>query len=212
MLQINRPDAYRLPLLLILALLAFQPERAAAQSPQGLDENATKDPGVKKIPLDPWQKAVAAKEKGDCPGAIPMLEPFARRGHGFEVAQLSLGQCYLTVAQTIADPQEAKKSQVLGATWIVKAANAGLPAAQMELIRLALGGDGFQTEPAEAGKWYLLWRRNPSRQMLGNVELDSKLALRLKTTLNDADWKTATALANRWQPVEEAETGPQPHP
>ncbi|MGB8843419.1 MAG: hypothetical protein WCC64_20380 [Aliidongia sp.] len=165
---------------------------------------------TKKVPLNPYEQALQFKQQGNYQKAIDLLEPLAKYGHTYEVAQYNLGQCYIAVSESKPDPAEAQQARVTGVSWIIKAANAGLAPAQQELVRLTLQGGKFKVEPAEAGKWYLLWKRNPTRTQLGVVELDPALQRSLNTTLTDADWAEANRRADSWQISVEPGQGPAP--
>lgn len=173
---------------------------AAAQ--QGWDNPPSAD-AKPKLQLNPYEQALRLKQQGNCVKAIELLEPLANAGHGYEVAQLNLGQCYLAVAEVQADAEVKKKDRLDGIKWIIKAADAGLAPAQEQLVKLTLQGGWVKIEPPEAGKWYLLWKRNPARTQLGVSDLDPQLKQKLKTMLSDADWAEATKRANEWHAVVE---------
>lgn len=164
----------------------------------------------KPLPLNSFETALRLKQSGDCPKAMQLLEPLAKSGHGFEVAQLNLGQCYLAVAEAKSDAAEATESRRAGVNWIVRAANAGLAPAQEMLARLTLAGGKFRVELPEAGKWYLVWKRNPTRSQLGASEFDPALVKQLKATLTDADWEEAGRRADAWRITEEPNSGAEP--
>ncbi len=159
-----------------------------------------------------YQRAIAYKEKADCPHAIPLLEPLAKRGHGFEVAQFELGQCYLDTARSAASPAEAERARADGAQWILKAANSQIPSAQQDAIRLYEDGTGVDADPVEAGKWLLLLQRNPLRRVVGPAVIDPELEQRLNKRLTREQWAAAQQRADRWQPVEQPTTLPPPEP
>jgi hypothetical protein len=182
----------------------------SASAPHGEPSSTPSTSGKDKVVLNPYETALRFKQQGNYQKAIEMLEPLAKYGHGYEVAQFNLGECYLAVAATKADPQEAQKSRQSGASWIIKAADAGLAQAQQELVNLALQGDKFKVEPAEAGKWYLLWKRNPTRTQLGVTEIDPVLLRKINTMLTDADWAEANARADAWHVMVEPGEGPAP--
>jgi len=190
---------------LMLAMLSAGP--AAAQ--QGWDNPPSSD-AKPKLQLNPYEAALRFKQQGNCVKAIELLEPLANAGHGYEVAQLNLGQCYLTVADKKTDADARQKDRLDGVKWIIKAADTGLAPAQEQLVRLTLQGGWVKIEPPEAGKWYLLWKRNPARTQLGVSDLDPQLKQKLKTMLSDADWAEATKRANEWRPLVEAGEGVAP--
>ncbi len=159
-----------------------------------------------------YQRAIAYKEKSDCPRAIPLLEPLAKRGHGFEVAQFELGQCYLDTARTAATPADAERTRATGAEWILKAANSQIPGAQQQAVRLYQDGTGVGTDPVEAGKWLLLLQRNPLRRVFGPAVIDPDLEQALNKRLTRAQWDEAKLRADRWQPVEQPTIEPPAEP
>jgi hypothetical protein len=157
-----------------------------------------------------YDRALSLKSQSDCIHAIPLFEPLAKRGKGYEVAQLQLGQCYLEVARTATSTEEAERSRVQGATWILKAANSQLSTAQEQAAKLALDGIGIAPDPIEAGKWFLLLQRNPLRPLVGPAVIDPNLQARLHQRLSDADWAEARLRADQWKPVEQASTPSPP--
>ncbi|MBV8537449.1 MAG: sel1 repeat family protein [Alphaproteobacteria bacterium] len=159
-----------------------------------------------------YQKAIEYKEKSDCPRAIPLLEPLANRGHGFEVAQFQLGQCYIETARSAASPADAERARADGASWILKAANSQNPAAQQEAIRLYEEGIGVASDAAEAGKWFLVLQRNPMRRLYGPAVIEPDLEQRLNKRLTPQQWSDARARADHWQPVEQPTVLPPPEP
>jgi hypothetical protein len=173
----------------------------------GNDKRATQGPQA-----DQYQKAMEYKEKSDCPRAIPLLEPLAKRGHGFEVAQFQLGQCYIETARSAASAADAERARADGAAWILKAANSENPGAQQEAIRLYEDGIGVSADPAEAGKWLLVLQRNPMRRLYGPAVIDPDLEQALNKKLTSAQWSEAHARADRWQPVEQPTVLPPPEP
>jgi hypothetical protein len=162
------------------------------------------------LPLNSFETALKLKQSGDCPKAMQLLEPLAKSGHGFEVAQLNLGQCYLKVADAKPEATDATDSRKTGVNWIVRAANAGLAPAQEMLARLTLVGGKFRVEPPEAGKWYLVWKRNPTRSQLGASEFDPAVLRQLQATLTDDDWAEAGRRADAWHITDEPSSGAEP--
>lgn len=150
---------------------------------------------VPTLPFSPYESALKLKQQGDYAKAIELLEPEAKQGHGFELAQLVLGQCYLAVAAKAATPEAATESTRKGAAWIEVAAEAGLTTAQEQMARLYIEGGRFKVEPVEAGKWYEMWKANPLRFQAVNAPFDPKLEQKLKSTLTDAQWDQARQAA-----------------
>jgi hypothetical protein len=159
---------------------------------------------------DSFQRASQLKQDSDCARAIPLLEPLAERGHGFEVAQLRLGQCYLETARNESSPAAAASARKTAADWILKAANSGDPGAQEQAIRLYSDGLGVGSDATEAGKWFLVLERNPLRRVFGPVTMDGDLELQLRQKLNDSGWAEARRRAAQWQPIEQPTTLPPP--
>jgi TPR repeat protein len=151
------------------------------------------------IALNPFEAALALKQKGDYAGAIKLLEPEAKWGRGYELAQQQLGECYIEAAAKEPNAEVADAARKKGLGWIIKAADGGQASAQEELIHLSIEGGAFKVEPAEAGKWYLIWKRNPTRYAGGVRDLDPKLVDRLKKTLTEADWTEAQNRATAWK-------------
>jgi TPR repeat protein len=139
----------------------------------------------------PYERAMYEKQQGHYAKAIELLEPMAAQGHGFEQAQLSLGQSYIALAGTPIPAQDSHDDLVKGTKWILAAADSGFPGAQVQLIHMMLEGGRFAVEPASAGMWYLLWKRNPARLQTGISDLDPPLLNKLKSTLTPADWQKA---------------------
>ncbi|HEV2673395.1 MAG TPA: hypothetical protein VGV37_02570 [Aliidongia sp.] len=150
--------------------------------------------------FSPYERAMYYKQQGNYAKAIELLEPMAVQGHGFEQAQLSLGQCYIATAATATSPDAAHDARVKGTKWVLAASDAGLPAAQVQLIHMMLEGGAFKIEPVAAGMWYLVWKRNPARLQTGVSELDPPLLHKLQSTLTPADWQKAEAQAGAWRP------------
>jgi TPR repeat protein len=144
----------------------------------------------------PYERAMYAKQQGKYADAIAILEPMAAQGHGFEQAQLSLGQCYIASSATLTPPEASHDALVKGTKWILVASDAGYPAAQVQLIHMMLDGGRFKVEPEAAGMWYLIWKRNPARLQAGTTDLDPTTLRKLQTSLTPEDWKKAQAQAD----------------
>lgn len=141
--------------------------------------------------LDPastiYSDTLDAASAGDCSQeTISVLTCYAYRGHGYEGAQTALGQC-LIKAQNTED----------GITWLRRAANAGWPDAQRNLARHYLDGEDIGVDMAEAGKWAVLYSKNPSLLSLG-VLPETKLSDEIRARLSASDKAEATRRANRW--------------
>ena len=104
----------------------------------------------------PYWQHFELMNKGDCAAAMPGLRVYAQRGRGYENAQHALGLCLLETGQE----GEAR-------TWIARAAEAGLAAAQATQVRLfVLGGPAVIT-PEDAAMWLYLYETNPLRLLMG---------------------------------------------
>ncbi len=150
------------------------------------------------------------KDDGKYTEAIPLLLPLAQRGHGFEVVQFQLGECYLQTARTAPSAAEAQTARENAASWILKAANSDLPNAQERAARLYLEGTGVGADPVEAAKWLLLVQRNPLRRIFGPVVIDAELEQKLRQQLSKAQWDAARTRADQWQPVDQPSVFPPP--
>jgi len=182
----------------ILAAGSAQAQYQGDRTGQTLQkENKTLDRlDTKQTSLNAYESALKFKQAGDYARAIALLEPQARQGHGFELAQLVLGQCYLASADKAPTPEAAAEASKKGGSWIRTAAEAGLPAAQEQMARLEFEGVRVDREPVEAGKWYLLWKANPARFQGVSTPFDPALVQKLQATLTDAQWATAQKAAD----------------
>jgi TPR repeat protein len=165
---------------------------AAAQPARADDDTPSKSQQLIKS-FSPYERAMYLKQQGKLAEAIEILEPMAAQGHGFEMAQLSLGQCYIASAATATPPEVSHDQLVKGTKWILAASDAGFPAAQVQLIHMMLDGGRFKVEPSAAGMWYLIWKRNPARLQTGMTDLDPATLRKLQTTLTADDWQKAQA-------------------
>ena len=147
----------------------------------------------------PYERAMYAKQQGKYADAIAILEPMAAQGHGFEQAQLSLGQCYIDSSATMT-PEASHDALVKGTKWILVESAGGSPAAQVKLVHMMLDGGRFKVEPEAAGMWYLIWKRNPARLQTGVTDLDPTTLHKLQTMLTPADWQKAEADAAAARP------------
>ncbi|HLY58652.1 MAG TPA: hypothetical protein VKS60_24025 [Stellaceae bacterium] len=165
------------------------------QAPSG---SSSKGLGSKPEHEDIYTRAMDFKQKGQYSDAMPLLEAMAIQGHGFEVAQLELGKCYFDLARQATTPDAIAHNRTLGYSWILTSANEGFGLAQQELVRLYLDGPGVPIDRVEAAKWYLLWRRNPSRMQIGSSQFDVALETKLKALARPADWKDAQTRADQF--------------
>jgi len=193
------PDPRRVSGFLLLALFLGVGVTAPVSLAQA--DSSDKKP---KVPDDPYTAARRMMDKGEYGKAIPILEGYANRGHGYEMAQLALGQALIASADGIQDPKEQRDARAKGAAWILRAADANWRQAQEALVGLLLRGGPFKVEAAEAGKWYLIWLANHSTVAIGVTQFDPTLADKLKATLTQADWEDAQKRALAWRPSPEA--------
>ena len=162
-------------------------------------DDAPKSSGkAPRAPDDLYTQAMKLKQKGQYSDAMPILEAMAIQGRGYEVAQLELGKGYYDLAKQATTPDAAAHQRMLGFAWILTAANFGFGLAQQELVRLYLDGTAVPMDRLEAGKWYLLWRHNPSRMQIGANQFDAGLEQRLKAALRPAEWQDAQQRADHW--------------
>ncbi len=157
-----------------------------------------------KVPLvlDSYETALRLKQNGNCADAVKILELLSAQGHGHERAGLNLAECKLVLAEKAATPEAAHDMLQDAVRLIIVAANAGLDDAQIELCKLTINGGHFKVEPVEAGAWYLIWKRNPTRLQLGGSAVDRKLVEKLQNTLTEDDWKKAQAQADAFVPLQ----------
>lgn len=183
-----------LPLAALCLILAAS---GALAQPQDHSVSAThiKPPTTGPLLLNPYEAALKLEQMGDYAHAIELLEPEAKQGAGYEMAQLELGRCYLATANKAATPEVAVEATKKGGAWIQTAAEGGLGEAQEQMARLYIEGGRFKVEPVEAGKWYVLWKANPKRFQAVSKPFDPKLEQKLKATLTDAQWAQAREAA-----------------
>ena len=94
--------------------------------PAHADDDSTRSKNQKLIQsFTPYERAMYDKQQGKLGDAIAILEPMAAQGHGFEQAQLSLGECYIDSAAKL-PPDQAHDMLVKGTKWILVASDAGL--------------------------------------------------------------------------------------
>lgn len=136
-----------------------------------------------------YAKSVSKAASGDCDQeTFDVLTCFAYRGHGYEGAQMALGQCYI-----------AKGKEAEGAEWVRRAADAGWPDAQKLMAMLYLKGEGVGQDPVEGAKWAKLYTRNPSLLSLG-VQPDISIAQDFRASLTSEELATADRRMEAWVP------------
>jgi len=94
------------------------------------------------------EQALAAIEQGDVHGGVEMLKQGAESGDA--AAQYHFGLLHAN-----GKGEGAALNYVLAASWILKAANQGLPEAQSTLGWLYASGYGVDQSNEIAGQWYI---------------------------------------------------------
>ena len=136
-----------------------------------------------------YAKSVGQAARGECDEeTFDVLTCFAYRGHGYEGAQMALGQCH------IAKGQEAE-----GAEWVKRAADGGWPDAQKLMANLYLKGQGVGQDAIEGAKWAKLYTRNPSLLSLG-VQPDVSIVEEFRGSLTTEQVAVADQRASSWVP------------
>ena len=146
-------------------------------------------------------EALALKNEGNCEDAVPLLRPMAEMGYGYEIAQYHLGDCLLILAANQSDAGKAETHQALGLHWLLKAGHSNNADAQGKLAALYFDGDVVSQSRIDAGKWYLLYMRNPIQLKVGAVPLEPGLERSLLDELRPLEWVEATVQADAWQVV-----------
>lgn len=181
----------------VLALVSICTAALALAACGGAGDGRQRDSEGKIIPtvgdLDPagtlYSNAISQADAGDCsPDNISVLTCFSYRGHGYEGAQTSLGQCLLRGGKT----EE-------GLTWLKRAANAGWPDAQKLLARVYLEGKLAKQDNVEAATWNGLYMRNPSLFSLG-VRPEGDISEKLRTVMSTDERSAAERRVGAWVP------------
>jgi len=183
--------------ILTAALCAGAP--ALAVPPDGvgsIDPSGDHDPAADRVqlPPDPEGKAVELRLAGKCDEAIPILR---RLSEDDDIAEYNLGLCLVDVGTAGKNPALAQE----GAQWVLRAANHGLPNAQLGLVTIYLDGSGVAKDPIEAAKWALLYRENGTRVAIGLPNLTPALEARLDSVLTEQTWTEAQTRAYAWTPT-----------
>lgn len=136
-----------------------------------------------------YAKSVGKAARGDCDEeTFDVLTCFAYRGHGYEGAQMALGQCLV-----------ASGKQAEGAEWVRRAADSGWPDAQKLMAGLYFKGEGVGTDMVEAAKWAKLYSRNPSLLSLG-VQPDLSFVQDFRGVMTSEQLSVADQRAESWVP------------
>ncbi len=161
-----------------------------------------------KLQLGGYEQALRLMEQGQCGKAQEKMAPQGRTEPGDEVALSDIGNCYITAAKKIQDPEAAQRSRELGAGWILRAANMGVRRAAEEMVRLYLNDSIFIKDPYEAAKWYFLWSANHSQMQLGQIEFDPDLMKQMNASFTADQWDEGKARAVKWRPITSAQYVP----
>lgn len=144
--------------------------------------------------LDPssslYAAAVNKAGAGDCrPEVLDVITCFAWRGHGYEGAQTTLGQC---------DLKNGKTAE--GVEWIKRAANAGWADAQLAMSRIYYEGNYTNKDLVQAAHWNLLYRRNPALMSLGATP-DDTVSTQIASELSVDERDQALRTSSAWHPT-----------
>lgn len=137
---------------------------------------------------------------GKCDQAVPILRSLAE-GTGYPISRYHLGLCLITLADAEHDASRAVQTRHEGATWILRAANAGFAQAEAEAVTLRLNGVGVENDPVEAEKWALIYRHNSMRSVLNLPDIAADVSDRLDAALTNATRAQAEARADAWSPT-----------
>lgn len=138
---------------------------------------------------DRFSQAVAQAENGNCAEAEPVLERLAKRGRGWELAQVHLGDCRL-----------ASGALDDAVTFYTLAAESNEPRAQARLALLYAEGEGVALDRAEAAKWYVLATRESLGELIAPSELPENFEARIRALLSADDLAAGEARAAVWIP------------
>ena len=149
---------------------------------------------------DPEGEAEDLRLAGKCDRAVPILRRLVDGPHSFPISRYNLGLCLLDLAAANKNAAEAAGQRKEGATWIVRAADAGFGQAEAKAVGLYLDGIGVPADPVEAEKWALIYRSNGMRFTLHLPDIAPSIRHRLDATLTDAQQSEAQARADAWEP------------
>jgi len=158
-----------------------------------------------------YTEALKSKETDGCVSALESLSLLASWGRGYEVAQYHLGDCYIEMGKTEAEPARGA-SLASGLKWLTLAANSNNVNAQGKLVEVYLYGLGVAPDSVEAGKWYLLNQRNSIRREIGAKDVAPDLVKALNQSLSDGEWTEAEARADAFVPTVQELKAPYPDP
>ena len=153
------------------------------------------------LPTEPEAWADDLRLNGKCQQAIPIFRRLADKGAGYELAEFHLGLCLFDVSKTEPDAQRAASLKHEAAECILKAANKGLPNAQISLVTIYLDGNGVDSDPVTAGMWSLIYNDNGARFAIGLPHISPELQARLDSVLTEKTWAEAQSRADAWLPA-----------
>ncbi len=186
---------------ILAATLCFGAQALAKPSDEvgSIDPSGDHDPADSRVqlPPDPEGKAVELRLAGKCDEAIPILR---RLSEDDDIAEYNLGLCLIDVGKSEKNAQTSANFEREGALWVLKAADHGLPNAQLGLVTIYLDGSGVAKDPIEAAKWALLYRENGTRIAIGLPNLTPQLEARLDSVLTEQTWTEAQTRAYAWTP------------
>jgi len=200
------------PLLMGLALSVGAITLAQAQIEQKTPAEVVRERALeKRLSKDPYWDGFAHKEMGDCPTAVELLRPIARRGHGYEDAQVALAECLLVEAgiddlaghairgQAIAPSKPDTFNEAL--KFLQIAADTGSYKAQAKIVELYTIKAVPNATQVEAAKWAHLYLTNPQRLTLGAPSTIAPVIDYLQASMSRDDWLSGKEMARLWVPT-----------
>ena len=149
-------------------------------------------------PNTQFLQALELRNEGNCAATIPLFQPIAQQGPGFENVQYFLGDCLTVVAR---DDDRLSAELFEGMTWLRRAANAGWPEAQGKLMVIHYTGPLAIRSLTETAFWRELYLANPKRKRVGFVPEPETLLQEISTALSEDQRNAAKAHAAKWQPT-----------
>lgn len=150
------------------------------------------------VSRDAASRAIELRLSGKCEQAVPILRHVVNRGGDTQISQFNLGMCLIDLADAEHDAQRSAPMRIEAAQWILSSANAGFPQAQAEAVKVYLDGTGVATDPVEAKKWELLYKRNVNRTLFGLPGLPDDLTQRLDVAMKGQNRAEARTRADNW--------------
>mgnify|MGYP000492159652 CR=1 FL=1 len=197
------------PVLMGLALSVGAITLSQAQIEQKTPGEVVRERALeKRLSKDPYWDGFAHKEMGDCPTAVELLRPIARRGHGYEDAQVALAECLLVEAGIDDLAGDASRGQAIAPSkpspfnealeFLLIAANAGNYKAQAIFVELHATKAAPNSTPIEAAKWAHLYLTNPQRLTLGAPSNIAPVIDYLQASMSRDDWLSGKEMARLW--------------